>query len=68
MCQNLCALFLYNIVSGEVGTLKSVLHQLSFILFHISLLLSQDITPLAAPDHQGNHSQCEENRDEDEDG
>ncbi|TNN57594.1 hypothetical protein EYF80_032196 [Liparis tanakae] len=35
---------------------------------HLPLLLSQNITPLAAPDHQGDHGQCEENGDEDEDG
>lgn len=28
----------------------------------------QDVTPLAAPDHKGDHGQSEENRDEDEDG
>lgn len=30
--------------------------------------LRQDVTPLATPDHQGNHGQCEENGDKDEDG
>lgn len=38
------------------------------ILFHLPPPLSQDIAPLAAPNHQGYHGQCEENRDEDEDG
>lgn len=38
------------------------------ILFHLPPLLSQDIAPLAAPNHQGYHGQCEENRDEDKDG
>lgn len=28
----------------------------------------QDVTPLAAPHHKGDHGQSEENRDEDEDG
>lgn len=28
----------------------------------------QDIAPLAAPDHEGDHGQGEENRDQDEDG
>lgn len=28
----------------------------------------QDVAPLAAPDHEGDHGQGEENRDEDEDG
>lgn len=28
----------------------------------------QDVAPLAAPDHEGDHGQREENRDEDEDG
>lgn len=32
------------------------------------LLLCQDVIPLAAPDHEGDHGQREENGDEDEDG
>lgn len=28
----------------------------------------QDVAPLAAPDHEGDHGQGEEHRDEDEDG
>lgn len=39
-----------------------------FSIFHSPLHLSQNITPLAAPDHQRNHSQCEENGDENKDG
>lgn len=31
-------------------------------------LLGQNVTPLAAPDNQGDHRQREENRDKDEDG
>lgn len=33
-----------------------------------SLLLCQDVIPLATPDNEGDHGQCEENRNEDEDG
>lgn len=38
------------------------------VLRHPLAFSGQDIAPLAAPDHQGDHGQGEENRDEDEDG
>lgn len=62
----LCALLrcVQYLLSEETGTLKSVHYS---HLFH-SRDLSQDVTPLAAPDHQANHGQGEENGDEDEDG
>lgn len=40
----------------------------SSVHFFVLLHLCQDVTPLATPDNQGDHGQCEENRDEDEDG
>lgn len=38
------------------------------VRFHPPAFSGQDIAPLAAPNHEGDHSQGEENRDEDEDG
>lgn len=55
-------------IVGQCQNCEKLLLLFLFILFHPPLLLSQDVTPLAAPDHQGNHGKCEENRDEDEDG
>lgn len=44
----------------EISSLLSVLARLR--------VLGQDVAPLAAPDHQSNHGQREENGDDDEDG
>lgn len=38
------------------------------VYLHPAAFSGQDIAPLAAPDHEGDHGQGEENRDEDEDG
>lgn len=43
-------------------------HSSSPLVLRLCLLLSQVVTPLTTPDHQGDHGQGEEHGDEDEDG
>lgn len=62
LCALLCCV--QYLLGEETGTLNSVHYS---HLFH-RRDLSQDVTPLAAPDHQANHGQGEENGDKDEDG
>lgn len=56
--------FVYKCFNGVGWDLEFCLSSPSTSVF----LLGQDIAPLAAPDHQGDHGQSEENWNEDEDG